>query len=122
MSQDNPGGQHDATNSWNGYNHQGKIALYYAVDEIIKLLEETGTPEAAEEKFQSLFLEIEWAEDFSIGKLTPDEEKEYWTVHQVKDRQDTKHFIPFQKKSRRRRCWPGSSAGSRKMLRKPACL
>ena len=37
MSVNNPGVIYDATNSWNGYNHQGKISLWYAISEIIKL-------------------------------------------------------------------------------------
>ena len=64
MSQANPGVLYDATNSWNGYNHQGKIALYYAVEEIIKLLEASRDEKDTEVKLQSTFLEIEWTKDF----------------------------------------------------------
>ena len=89
MSQANPGVLYDATNSWNGYNHQGKIALYYAVEEIIKLLEASRDEKDAEAKLQSSFLEIEWTEDFSIGEIDTSGVKQYHTIHQVKDRQDT---------------------------------
>lgn len=36
MSLQDPGVIFDATNSWNGYNHQGKIALWFAIHELTK--------------------------------------------------------------------------------------
>ena len=43
MSVNNPGVIYDATNSWNGYNHQGKMALWYAISEITQLYDPTIT-------------------------------------------------------------------------------
>ena len=37
MSTFNPGCLYDATSSWNGYNHQGKIAIWYAIHKINNL-------------------------------------------------------------------------------------
>ena len=37
MSANNPGVLYDATNIWNGYNHQGKMALWHAISEITRL-------------------------------------------------------------------------------------
>lgn len=31
MSKENPGVIFDASNSWNGYNHQGKLAILFAI-------------------------------------------------------------------------------------------
>ena len=89
MSQDNPGVLHDATNSWNGYNHQGKIALYYAVKKIKALLEAAADRAAGLAALQTHFLEVEYTEDFSIGTIGANGELCYQTIHQVKDRKDT---------------------------------
>lgn len=89
MSQDNPGVLHDATNSWNGYNHQGKIALYFAVKEITKLIPDGSDKDANEALLGAHFLEVEYTEDFSIGTIGAGGELRYQTIHQVKDRQDT---------------------------------
>ena len=37
MSKDNPGVIFDASNSWNGYNHQGKLAIWIAVKQILQV-------------------------------------------------------------------------------------
>lgn len=89
MSQDNPGVLHDATNSWNGYNHQGKIALYFAVKEITKLIPDGSDKDANEALLGAHFLEVEYTEDFSIGTIGADGTLCYQTIHQVKDRQGT---------------------------------
>ena len=89
MSKDNPGVLHDATNSWNGYNHQGKIALYFAVREITKLIRDGSDRKANEALLGAYFLEVEYTEDFSIGRIEPGGVLYYDTIHQVKDRQDT---------------------------------
>lgn len=89
MSQDNPGVLHDATNSWNGYNHQGKIALYFAVKEITRLIRGGADREANKALLGAYFLEVEYTEDFSIGTIGADGTLCYQTIHQVKDRQDT---------------------------------
>lgn len=89
MSKDNPGVLHDATNSWNGYNHQGKIALYFAVMEITKLIRDGSDRKANEDLLGAYFLEVEYTEDFSIGRIEPGGVLCYDTIHQVKDRQDT---------------------------------
>lgn len=89
MSQDNPGVLHDATNSWNGYNHQGKIALYFAVKEITKLIPDGLDKDGNEALLGKHFLEVEYTEDFSIGRIEPGGVLCYDTIHQVKDRKDT---------------------------------
>lgn len=89
MSLDNPGVLHDATNSWNGYNHQGKIALYFAVKKITELIPNGLDKDANEALLGKHFLEVEYTEDFSIGTIGADGTLCYQTIHQVKDRQDT---------------------------------
>lgn len=44
MSKTEPGIMFDATNSWNGYNHQGKIALWYAIKKICELIDPMVSP------------------------------------------------------------------------------
>lgn len=89
MSKLNPGILFDASRSWNGYNHQGKLALYYAIQELTKLVL-TGTSEATDrEDLKSHFLEIEYMEDFSVGKFLANGDAAYVSVHQVKDRIET---------------------------------
>lgn len=63
---------HDAMNSWNGYSHQGKVAIYSTISMINNLLlNETNSNEYV--------LELEYLEDFSIlHKGLPIE------IHQVK--------------------------------------
>lgn len=82
MSEKQPGIIFDATNSWNGYNHQGKISMWYAVSEIARLYDENLTTAENRKSLEHYFLEIEHMEDFSIG-TTQDEER-YLSVHQVK--------------------------------------
>ena len=43
MSVNNPGAIFDASCSWNGYNHQGKLALWFAVKEIERLYDTKKT-------------------------------------------------------------------------------
>lgn len=89
MSKMNPGVLFDASRSWNGYNHQGKLALVYAIGKITELV---GAESSAEEDRALLlrhFLEIEYMEDFSVGRFRDDGEAEYVSVHQVKDRKET---------------------------------
>ncbi|MDK2934805.1 MAG: hypothetical protein PWP27_2615 [Clostridiales bacterium] len=75
---------YDATNSWSGYNYQGKTAIYIALKKINSLYSSNnGTA------IPTYFLELEWLEDFSIiyrvdGKMN------YESIHQVKARKDTK--------------------------------
>jgi len=75
---------YDATNSWSGYNYQGKTAIYIALRKINSLYSSNnGTA------IPAYFLELEWLEDFSIiyqvdGKMN------YESTHQVKARKDTK--------------------------------
>ena len=88
MSVNNPGVIYDATNSWNGYNHQGKISLWYAISEITKLYDPTITIDQNKAILNNYFLEIEYMEDFSIGK-TENGTDSYISVHQVKNRVDT---------------------------------
>ena len=88
MSVNNPGVIYDATNSWNGYNHQGKMALWYAISEITQLYDPTITIDQNKAILNNYFLEIEYMEDFSIGK-TGNGTDSYISVHQVKNRVDT---------------------------------
>ena len=62
----------DASFSWNGYNYQGKVALFMALNKI-------GELNDANEDLNEYFLELEWFEDFSIKKNS-----RYITIHQVK--------------------------------------
>lgn len=78
MANVNPGQEHDATNSWNGYNHQGKVALYVALQTINQLI---ACGKQAD--IDLYFLEIEWVEDFSIGYHTNGTDT-YQSIHQVK--------------------------------------
>lgn len=89
MSKMNPGVLFDASRSWNGYNHQGKLALLYAVQEITKLVQHGASETEDREKLKSHFLEIEYMEDFSVGKFQENGEVVYLSVHQVKDRKET---------------------------------
>ena len=41
MSEKNPGIIFDASNSWNGYNHPGKVALFVAIKTICELWDKT---------------------------------------------------------------------------------
>lgn len=88
MSNQNPGNYFDACNSWNGYNHQGKIALYVAIKSIVDNWDETISAEENLKNLENNFLEIEYIEDFALGKIEGGEPK-YISIHQVKDRQDT---------------------------------
>ncbi len=88
MSIKEPGIMFDATNSWNGYNHQGKIALWYAIGEIIKLIDPSISVASNRQVLLDHFLEIEYMEDFSIGRKGSGA-LQYSSVHQVKDREDT---------------------------------
>lgn len=65
----------DASPSWNGYNHQGKVGIYVA----LKMMEDI--PKEDMNKYE---LELEWFEDFSIKK-----EGKYKFIHQVKTYADT---------------------------------
>lgn len=88
MSKKEPGIMFDATNSWNGYNHQGKIALWYTIREIVNLIEGAASQSQNRQKLDNCFLEIEYMEDFSICKKEQGH-LQYHSVHQVKDREDT---------------------------------
>lgn len=87
MSKTEPGIMFDATNSWNGYNHQGKIALWYVIKKICELIDPTVSPICNQRNLENYFLEIEYMEDFSIGN-TVSGKAHYDSVHQVKDRVD----------------------------------
>lgn len=68
----------DATNSWSGYNYQGKIALFVVLKKINELIS-IGKME----EIEKYSIELEWLEDFSI--LYKDEDSvRYKTIHQVK--------------------------------------
>jgi hypothetical protein len=65
----------DASPSWNGYNHQGKVGIYVALKMIEKIKKEDHS------RYE---LELEWFEDFSIKK-----DDLYQSIHQVKTYSDT---------------------------------
>lgn len=88
MSKDNPGVIFDASSSWNGYNHQGKLAIWFALQQIESLYNTTLSIEDNKAIMEDYFLEIEYLEDFSIGKFVNGKE-EYITVHQVKNHDKT---------------------------------
>jgi len=88
MSINEPGILFDATSSWNGYNHQGKIALWYAIGELTNLIDPSISHASNRLKMEDYFLEIEHMEDFSIGKKVSGH-LQYESIHQVKDRTDT---------------------------------
>lgn len=89
MSVNNPGAIFDASCSWNGYNHQGKLALWFALKEIERLYDTKKTIDENVLLLDTYFLEIEYLEDFSIGKKLSDGSNEYLTVHQVKNHDKT---------------------------------
>lgn len=61
-----------AISSWDGYEYQGHLAIYYALSEILEKLNNN-------ESLDDYILQIEGEEDFSIRK-----DKKYISVHQVK--------------------------------------
>lgn len=84
MSKDNPGVVFDASNSWNGFNHQGRLAILFSIKKILEVFEMPISKEEKTSLLEQLFLEVEYLEDFSIGRVT-DDDCEYYYVHQVKD-------------------------------------
>lgn len=85
MSKENPGVIFDASNSWNGYNHQGKLAILFAIKQILELYNNALTADENKHVLEEYFLEIEYMEDFSIGKQINGGREEYYYVHQVKN-------------------------------------
>ena len=83
MSKDNPGVIFDASNSWNGYNHQGKLAILFAIKLLLEVYDSNISVEENKKKLHNYFIEIEYLEDFSLGKINNDK-AEYYSVHQVK--------------------------------------
>lgn len=83
MSIKNPGLLHDATPSWNGYTHQGKIALWYTICELTNRVDKTLSDSENKQRLSHYFLELEYLEDFSFGEIV-DEKLHYLSVHQVK--------------------------------------
>jgi hypothetical protein len=62
----------DASPSWNGYNHQGKVGIFV----VLKMINDLNLTFDACKAFE---MELEWLEDFSIKK-----ENNYIAIHQVK--------------------------------------
>lgn len=85
MSKKNPGMIFDASNSWCGYNHQGKLAILFALREILEVYDNSLSEEENKVNLSNCFIEIEHLEDFSLGKLNSGN-AEYTSVHQVKNR------------------------------------
>lgn len=84
MSKENPGVIFDASNSWNGYNHQGKLAILFAIKHILETYDNTLSVDDNRRVLDEYFIEIEYLEDFSIGRHT-NSNIEYYYVHQVKN-------------------------------------
>lgn len=84
MSKENPGVIFDASNSWNGYNHQGKLAILFAIKQILEIYDNTLSVGDNRMVLDEYFIEIEYLEDFSIGRHTNGKD-EYYYVHQVKN-------------------------------------
>lgn len=84
MSKENPGVIFDASNSWNGYNHQGKLAILFAIRHILETYDNTLSVDDNKKVLDEYFIEIEYLEDFSIGRHTNSND-EYYSVHQVKN-------------------------------------
>lgn len=74
----------DATNSWSGYNYQGKMALYVVLKKINELVDQ-----CKENEIEDFFLELEWLEDFSILRFE-NGKKHYESIHQVKAKENQK--------------------------------
>ena len=68
MSKDNPGVIFDASNSWNGYNHQGKLAILFAIKLLLEVYDSNISVEENKKILHNYFIEIEYLEDFSLGK------------------------------------------------------
>ncbi|WP_427108760.1 ABC-three component system protein [Lysinibacillus xylanilyticus] len=64
---------HDASPTWNGFNHQGKVALLIALD-IIKM-----NANICMSELKQYELELEWLEDVAVLRSN-----EYISIHQVK--------------------------------------
>ncbi|MED2013674.1 ABC-three component system protein [Bacillus wiedmannii] len=62
----------DASPSWNGYNHQGKIGILV----VLKMINDLQLDSSSCNEYE---LELEWLEDFSIKKSN-----KYLSIHQVK--------------------------------------
>ena len=71
---------HDASSSWNGYTYQGKVAIYTTLKYINFYIQGQNA-----HKINSLKLEIEHLEDFSIL-----ESNNYISLHQVKAKPEVK--------------------------------
>lgn len=69
MSKKNPGVIFDASNSWNGYNHQGKLAIFIAIKQILDVYDNSVSNNKNKEILSDYFVEIEYLEDFSLGKI-----------------------------------------------------
>lgn len=89
MSIENPGIFFDASCSWNGYNHQGKLAIWYALKKITELYDCSKSEMDNLHVLGKFFLEIEYLEDFSLGKYLESGDTEYLFVHQVKNHEKT---------------------------------
>ena len=84
MSKENPGVIFDASSSWNGYNHQGKLAILFAIKQILEIYDNTLSVDDNRRTLDEYFIEIEYLEDFAIGRHTNGKD-EYYYVHQVKN-------------------------------------
>ena len=84
MSRENPGVIFDAASSWNGYNHQGKLAILIAIKQILEVYDNTLSVDDNRSALEEYFIEIEYLEDFSIGRHTNGKD-EYYYIHQVKN-------------------------------------
>lgn len=80
----------DASCSWSGYNHQGHLAIYFAIMHILELYSNAKQQSITLEDFVTglkiHFIELEYLEDFAIGEVNNyTNEIVYHSIHQVKN-------------------------------------
>lgn len=56
MSKENPGVIFDASNSWNGYNHQGKLAILFAIKQILEVYDKSLSTEENKKILKSYWM------------------------------------------------------------------
>lgn len=60
MSKENPRVIFDASNSWNGYNHHGKLAILFAIKQILKMYDNNLSVDDNRRALDEYFIEIVW--------------------------------------------------------------
>ena len=78
----------NATASWSGYSHQGKVGILVALREMRRLIQAD-----LQHEFDIHFVEYENNEDVAISRLLPNTQKTLLSVHQVKAYYSDGHLI-----------------------------